>query len=151
VLAPEGDDFWSMWQSSVTEVLANRGLILPEDRALVVEARCAADAVARICHFYRIYHSARLQQDRVELLLNAPIPAEQLPELNQRFGDLLEDGAIAAGESVDDNGILRPCLRLRFDKRRVGRLYQFLEHLNGLELPTAPALNHPGERLCSPV
>ncbi|MBM5817325.1 MAG: LOG family protein [Cyanobacteria bacterium K_Offshore_surface_m2_239] len=151
VLAPEGDDFWSMWQSSVTEVLANRGLILPEDRALVVEARCAADAVARICHFYRIYHSARLQQDRVELLLNAPIPAEQLPELNQRFGDLLEDGAIAAGESVDDNGILRPCLRLRFDKRRVGRLYQFLEHLNGLELPTAPALNHPGERLCSPM
>jgi hypothetical protein len=87
----------------------------------------------------------------VELLLNAPIPPEQLPELNQRFGDLLEDGAIAAGESVDDNGILRPCLRLRFDKRRVGRLYQFLEHLNGLELPTAPSLNHPAERLCSPV
>lgn len=151
VLAPEGDDFWAMWQANVTDVLASRGLILPEDRTLVVEACSAAEAVARICHFYRVYHSARLQQDRVELLLNAPIPAEQLPGLNQRFGDLLEDGAIAAGESVDDKGILRPCLRLRFDKRRVGRLYQFLEHLNGLELPTAPALNHPGERLCSPV
>ena len=151
VLAPGGDDFWAMWQANVTEVLASRGLILPEDRALVVEARCAEEAVAHICHFYRVYHSARLQQDRVELLLNAPIPPEQLPELNQRFGDLLEDGAIAAGESVDDNGILRPCLRLRFDKRRVGRLYQFLEHLNGLELPTAPSLNHPAERLCSPV
>ncbi|MFN9644705.1 MAG: LOG family protein [Cyanobacteriota bacterium] len=151
VLAPEGDDFWSTWRANVTEVLANRGLILPEDRALVVEASCAEDAVARICHFYRVYHSARLQQDRVELLLNAPIPEERLPELNQSFGDLLEDGAIAAGESVDDNGILRPCLRLRFDKRRVGRLYQFLDHLNGLDLLTAPSLNHPGERLCAPL
>ena len=150
VLAPEGDDFWATWQANVTEVLASRGLILPEDRALVAEASCAEDAVARICHFYRVFHSARLQQDRVELLLNAPIPPEQLPELNQRFGDLLEDGAIAAGDSVDDNGILRPCLRLRFDKRCVGRLYQFLDHLNGLELPTAPALNQPGERLCAP-
>jgi len=151
VLAPDGDDFWDMWQANVTDVLASRGLILPEDCTLVVQARCAADAVAHICHFYRVYHSARLQQDRVELLLNAPIPEEKLPELNQRFGDLLEDGAIAAGESVDDNGILRPCLRMRFDKRRVGRLYQFLEHLNGLELPSAPALNLPAERLCSPL
>jgi uncharacterized protein (TIGR00730 family) len=150
VLAPEGDDFWEMWQANVTEVLAHRGLILPEDRALVAQASCAADAVAHICRFYRVYHSARLQQDRVELLLNVAIPEEQLPELNQRFGDLLEDGAIAAGESVDDSGILRPSLRLRFDKRRVGRLYQFLDHLNGLELPTAPVLSHPGERLCSP-
>jgi uncharacterized protein (TIGR00730 family) len=151
MLAPEGDDFWATWRANVTEVLASRGLILPEDRALVVEARCAEEAVARICHFYRVFHSARLQQDRVELLLNAPIPPEQLPEFNLHFGDLLEDGAIAAGETVDDNGILRPCLRLHFDKRQVGRLYQFLEHLNGLELPTAPALNHPAERLCSPL
>ena len=151
VLAPEGDDFWQMWQANITGVLANRGLILPEDRSLVVEACSASDAVARICHFYRIYHSARLQQDRVELLLNTPIPPEELPGLNQHFGDLLEDGAIAAGESVDDNGILRPSLRLRFDKRRVGRLYQFLDHLNGLNLSTAPPLNHPGERLCSPA
>jgi hypothetical protein len=67
--------------------------------------------------------------------------------MNRTFADLLEEGAIQSGEGVDDNGLLRPCLRLRFDKRRVGRLYQFIDHLNGLDLPASEALEHPAERV----
>ena len=55
-----------------------------------------------------------------------------------------------ASESCDDSGYLRPCLRLRFDKRRMGRLYQLIDRLNGLELPSCHALQHPGERVASP-
>jgi uncharacterized protein (TIGR00730 family) len=151
LLAPEGDDFWQVWCRNVHEELARRGLISPEDMDLVTEATCAANAVERISRFYRVFHSARLGEERIELLLNAPIPRKLLPELNSTFADLLEEGAIQAGEGVDDNGMLRPSLRLRFDRRRVGRLYQFIDHLNGLEVPVSPALEHPGERIADPI
>ncbi len=146
LLAPEGDDFWSSWRRDMHERLCNRGLISPEDPALLVEASCAREAVQRISRFYRVFCSARLEEDRIELLLNVPVPGECLARLNRIFEDLPEEGGIDAGESVDKNGYLRPCLRLRFDKRRMGRLYQFIDHLNGMDLPTCPALEHPGER-----
>ena len=146
LLAPEGDDFWAHWLQDMHEGLSSRGLISPEDCDLVVEASCASEAVALISRFYRVFHSARLGQDRIEILLNAPLTTELLAELNRRYADLLEEGAIQQGETVDDDGLLYPCLRLRNDKRRVGRLYQFLDHLNGLDLPACRALEHPGER-----
>jgi hypothetical protein len=43
-----------------------------------------------------------------------------------------------------------PCLRLRFDRRRMGRLYQFIHHLNGLDFASIPALEHPAERAVPP-
>jgi hypothetical protein len=146
LLAPEGDDFWQAWRLNVHEELAKRGLISPEDRDLVFEATHAADAVARICRFYRVFHSALLGDDRIELLLNAAVPRSLLPELSHRFADLLQEGSIQAGENVGENGLLYPCLKLRFDKRRVGRLYQFIDHLNGLELENCDALQHPADR-----
>ena len=145
LLAPEGDDFWSVWKRDVRERLAARGLISPEDVDLMVEASCAGDAVAHISRFYRVFCSARLGEDRIELLLNAEVP-RTLAGLNRLFADLLEEGGIRRGESVDENGSLRPSLRLRFDKRRVGRLYQFIVHLNGMDLPASAALEHPAER-----
>lgn len=147
LLAPEGDDFWAHWLQDMHQGLAERGLISPEDCDLVVEASCASEAVAHISRFYRVFHSARLGEERMELLLNAPVPRSLLSGLNQTFADLLEEGAIQASETVDEMGFLRPCLRLRLDKRRVGRLYQFIDHINGLDLPPCHALEHPGERL----
>jgi hypothetical protein len=151
LLAPEGDDFWQRWRSDMHERLRSRNLISEEDGSLLVDASCAAEAVRHICRFYRVFRSARLSEDRIELLLNVAIPRDLVPRLNEEFGDLPEDGAFQAGESVDDSGVLRPCLRLRFDKRRMGRLYQFIDHLNGLELPECPALQHPGERGTAPA
>jgi uncharacterized protein (TIGR00730 family) len=150
LLAPQGDDFWTVWRHNVQHELARRGLISPEDGDLVQEASCATEAVERISRFYRVFHSAQQGEDRIELLLNSPVPRALLPDLNRRFIDLLDNGAIQAGEGCDHNGILRPSLRLRFDKRRVGRLYQFIDHLNGLDLPQAHALEQPGLRFASP-
>ncbi len=146
LLAPPGDGFWNDWQAAIESLLGRRGLISPEDTSLLRQARDATDAVAIISRFYRVFRSARLGEDRIELLLNAPIPDTLLLELNGTWGDLLEDGAIQAGESVDDAGLLHPCLRLHFDRRRVGLLYQFIDHLNGLDLPDASAPTPPGER-----
>lgn len=149
LLSPPGDDFWSVWKRNVNQELVQRGLISAEDPDLMFEASSATDAVAYISRFYRVFHSALLGEDRIELLLNAPVPREWLPGLSRRFADLLSEGTIQAGENVDDNGLMYPCLRLRFDRRRVGRLYQFIHHLNGLDFPSIPELEHPADRLIS--
>ena len=52
-------------------------------------ASSAAQAVARIGRFYRVFHSAQLAENRVELLLNTPLPEPTVQELNQRFDDLI--------------------------------------------------------------
>ncbi len=146
LLAPEGDTFWEGWQRDVHQGLAARGLISPEDGDLLIEAHSPQEAVARISRFYRVFHAANLAHDRIELLLNTPITSGQLAALNVEFDDLVDEGAIQASEACDDAGILRPCLRFHFDKRRIGRLYQLLDQLNTLDLPPCAALEHPGQR-----
>jgi hypothetical protein len=47
---------------------------------------------------------------------------------------------------VDDHGLLRPCLHFHFDRRRIGRLYQLLDALNGLPLPPGQELEQPPGR-----
>ena len=150
LLAPPDDDFWSRWLVDINKFLAARGLISPEDGGLVMLASSAAEAVARIGRFYRVFHSAQLGEDRVELLLNTPLPSETLKDLNQHFQDLIEEGAMRVSESCDEDGILRPALRFRFDKRRIGRLYQLIDHLNGLTLPGCASLEGPCDPLAGP-
>ncbi len=150
LLAPAGDPFWSSWQLEVRRLMTKRGLISPEDRSLVCLTDSASNAIACICRFYRVFHAAELLRDWLELQLNAPIPPQALDQLNQDFDDLVEQGAIHAAETCDDEGFLRPCLRFRFNMRRMGRLYQLIDALNGLDLPSCPALLQPEQRGCDP-
>jgi len=149
LLAPEADGYWVHLRRALEAALFGRGLVSAEDGALVQQASDAAGALAVISRFYRVFHSALPGEDRIELLLNTAFPPDLLPALNRRFGDLLSDGAIQAGEGCDASGILRPSLRFRFDHRKVGRLYQLIDHLNGLDLPGAPSLPQPSLR-CPP-
>jgi hypothetical protein len=146
LLAPPGDRVWSSWERDMSQGLAARGLISPEDGDLLIEAHSAEEAVARISRFYHRFHSARLGDNRIELLLNAPLLAEQLDSLNRQFDDLVDEGVIQASETVDDHGLLRPCLHFHFDRRRIGRLYQLLDALNGLPLPPGQELEQPPGR-----
>lgn len=150
LLAPPGDPFWSSWQVEVQRLMTKRGLISPEDRALVCQTQSASEAISRIRRFYRVFHAAELLSDWLELQLNAAIPPPDLDRLNRDFGDLVDQGAIQAAETCDDEGFLRPCLRFRFSMRRMGRLYQLIEALNALELPSCPALEQPEQRSCQP-
>jgi len=150
LLSPPGDPFWSSWQVEVQRLMTRRGLISSEDRGLVCQTDSVSEAIASICRFYRVFHAAELLTDRLELQLNAPIPATDLARLNRDFDDLVEQGVIHAAETCDDDGYLRPCLRFRFDMRRVGRLYQLIDALNGLDLPDCPALQQPEQRCADP-
>ena len=148
LLAPEEDAYWASWQQEVQRQMTHRGLISPEDRSLVVLADNAQAAMEHICRFYRVFHAAELHSDRVELQLNVELSAAELEQLNHDFDDLVDQGAIQAAETCDEEGYLRPCLRFHFDKRRMGRLYQLIHALNDLELPACPALEQPGQRRC---
>ena len=149
MLAPAGDHFWPDWLQDIQQDLASRSLISPEDTGLLKQASTAAEAMEHICHFYRVFHTAQFAEDRMELLLHMPLPANTLNGLNQRFDALVDEGSISQGESCDSNGILRPCLRFHLDRRRIGLLYQLIDQLNDLPLPAAPAIEQPGQRVCS--
>ena len=146
LLAPPGNSFWSGWQRDVNQGLAASGLISPEDGDILMEAHSAEEAVAHISRFYRLFHSARLGDNRIELLLNCALQPDQLAALNLQFDDLVDEGVIQASETVDDAGLLRPCLNFHFNRRRIGRLYQLLDTLNGLEVPPEQLLTEPGRR-----
>ena len=149
MLAPTGDDFWPSWLGDMQKVVVNRGLISAEDTALLKQARSAAEAMDHVSQFYRVFHTAQFAEDVMELLLHTAISAKTLDSLNHDFDALVEEGAISQGESCDAHGILRPCLRFHLDKRRIGLLYRLIDRLNGLELPTAAAIEQPGQRLCA--
>jgi uncharacterized protein (TIGR00730 family) len=148
LLAPESDPFWDDWQRQLHQGLATRGLIATEDIHLLQRAGSAPEAVELIRRFYRVFHALRASEQGLELLLHAPMPALELEEIQGRFADLLLAGRFEASDSRDEAGARRPCLRLDFDQRKVGRLYQLIDHLNGLELPRCPDLQHPEQRLC---
>ena len=83
------------------------------------------------------------------LLLHQALPAATVSELNHSFDELVDEGSINQGESCDNNGILRPCLRFHLDRRRIGLLYRLIERLNELPLEGDPAIEQPGQRVCT--
>lgn len=149
MLAPAGDDFWPNWLQTVQAGWVDRGLISAEDTALLKQARSASEAMDHISRFYRVFHTSQVLEDGMELLLHCPLPVATLAALNRDFDALVDEGSISQGESSDSNGILRPCLRFHFDKRRIGLLYQLIDRLNDLPLPLEPAIEQPGERVCT--
>jgi hypothetical protein len=151
LLAPPGDDYWLAWQRQMAQGLASRSLISPEDGDLLISASSPEEAIERIARFYRLFHSAQYAEARLEVLMNAPIDDATLARLNHDFDDLVDQGVIQTREACDENGILRPCLVFHFNRRRIGRLYQLIDHLNSLDLPSCAALEQPANRLCPPL
>jgi len=166
LLAPQGDPFWDGWQQALRCDLQDRGLIGEHDLELLSTAHSAAEAVALIRRFYRVFHrlqpvqipqpdptgqpdqAGQRDQTVMELLLHLPLPEQQLALINQGFPDLLRSGLFVAAESCDEAGAIYPCLRFDFNQRRVGRLYQLIDHLNALDLAHSVVLQHPEQRLC---
>jgi len=148
LLAPEQDRFWRSWQVEAQRQMTRRGLISAEDRSLVCLASNASAAIDHIRRFYRVFHAAELHSDQVELQLNVAVPPAELARLNQDYADLLTHGVIQAAETCDEAGMLRPCLRMHADRRRMGRLCQLIASLNALELPAYSALEQPAKRRC---
>jgi uncharacterized protein (TIGR00730 family) len=148
LLAPSGHELWQHWPQDLLTGLEREGLIGPDDRGLISHAGCAREAIELIRHFYRVFHTTRVTDDGLELLLHVPLAEADLLAIRSGFQDLLRSGDFELGESCDDNDRLRPCLHFDFDQRRVGRLYQLIAAINALDLPRCDDLIHPEQRSC---
>lgn len=128
-----GGSYWRDWKRYVESHLGERGLIGPEDLALFEVTDDVDVAVRHLLRFYANYHSSRHVHDALLLRVRQAPSDAQLAELNDEFADLLAGGSIEVvdalpGEGGEVPGL--PRLRLRAERRRVGRLRQLIDRVN---------------------
>jgi len=130
--APKGR-YWKDWEEYVRSHLHARGLISPNDLALFEVTDSVDQAVAMIGNFYSNYHSSRYVGDLLVIRVHRAPDPEQLAALNEEFADLVEGGTIATGSPLPEEGDEADHLArvtLRFHRRDMGRLRQFIDRLN---------------------
>ena len=121
-----------------------RGLISEEDSSLYTITDSLATACNVIREFYCVYHSSRYIRDVLIIRLNSQLTDEQMAQLNEDYADILVRGKIEKstaipGEEKDETANL-PRLKLHFNQRDLGRLYQMINQINkcGTCLPIEP-------------
>lgn len=141
LLDAPGGTFWKGFARFVQEEVAARGLVAVDDvdRVLITDS-CDA-AVAEILGFWRNYHSLRWVGKRLVLRLHVEPTADEVAQLNERFGDRLLEGAIEARgplaaevSSGDHLDLAR--LVMVWNPFKVGDLHQLIRAVNAL--PSAP-------------
>jgi uncharacterized protein (TIGR00730 family) len=136
---PPGSDFWFEWENYVKKHLLSKNLISPEDTSLYLVTDDVNKACEEILRFYRRYHSSRYVGDDLVIRLTDPLTPQQLEEINSEFNDLLVSGSIEAisalpQEANDPDIAHLPRLKLRFARKRIGRLRQLIDRLNDCPL-----------------
>ncbi len=129
--------YWDHWRAFIKENLLGRGLINQEDLSLFRIVDSEEAAVQEIITFYRRYHSMRFVGRQLAMRLKTAIPDAQVAVINERFSDLLQEGAFvqreAFPEELDEPELKDlPRLAFTFNRRSAGRLRQLIDHLNHL-------------------
>lgn len=132
-----GSHYWSTWQEYVEKQLLARGLISPHDLRLYKITSNVDEAVREVQHFYSNYHSLRYVRDELVLRLQRAPNAEQLAEIQKRFGDILARGTFRVGSSLpverDEPTLAHlPRLIFTFNRRDHGKLRMLIDYLNDL-------------------
>ncbi len=144
-----GGSYWRDWQEYLDSHLRSRALIGHEDFSLFKVTDDVEAAVAEVLGFYSNYHSSRIVRDRLLIRVHRAPDGEQLERLNVEFADLLESGRIEVADPhpVEEGelpGFAR--IALRVERRKVGRLREFIDQLNDLvpesSSPPREALPH---------
>ncbi|MBI1310631.1 cytochrome D ubiquinol oxidase subunit II [bacterium] len=130
-----GGSYWKEWQKFVERQFLEAGLISPEDMSLFLVTDDLDEAYNEIMNFYRVYDSMRYIRDRLVLRLRAEPSDEYVEQLTDDFKDLLARGRIEKSathefESDETHISHLPRLRMRFDRRHIGRLRQLIDRLN---------------------
>jgi uncharacterized protein (TIGR00730 family) len=141
LLEVAGGSYWRGWEKFLTDEVASRNLIGPDDACLYRIVDTVEDAAAEILGFYRNFHSLRWVGDTLVLRLEAPPTPEEAAQLSESFADVTKgpisvlDGPLPAERrSADFPDLAR--VALRFDRLSYARLRQLIDALNNL--PSAP-------------
>lgn len=130
--------YWSYIIKLFEEELRGHGYISPSDFALFERVCSVDDAVAKIQHFYRRYHSLRYVRGQLVIRLASPLNDDDIGQLTDQFQDiLLPDGRIVASGALeaemDDADLVHlPRLVMDFNRKDFGRLRRLVDAINDL-------------------
>ncbi len=142
LIEAKGGTYWHAWDQFIRGELLAGGLINPEDTSLYYITQDPHDALEHIRRFYRNYHSCRYVKDELFLRVKYAPTAEELVDLNARFGSICASGEIESRRTqiIDDETLVPdyPRVVLKFDRRSLGKLRQLIDALN--VLPSLPPM-----------
>ncbi len=132
-----GDLYWEAVDSFVDQHLVARGLVSEVDRSLYCITDSSDAAVAEIEGFYANYHSVRIVGDELVIRLRRGPDAEQLTDLNHRFGSLATDGMLRRAEPYgierrQDDHVDLPRIAFKFDRHGYAPVRALIDALNQL-------------------
>ena len=137
VLVDDPDcSYWIHLIKLLEEELLARGYICRSDFALFERVCSVDDAVEKIKHFYRRYHSMRYVYGQLVIRVTSQLSSDNIRELRERFHDIImPDGSIAASVALeaemDDADVMHlPRLLVDFNRRDFGRLRSLIDAIN---------------------
>ncbi|HKJ57400.1 MAG TPA: TIGR00730 family Rossman fold protein [Nitriliruptoraceae bacterium] len=150
VVEAPGTDYWEPVLGEVTRILADHGMISPDDPSLVRHCTTVDEVVEELRGFYANYHSQRYVDGILVLRMHRAPDDEVLAQLNEDYRDIVVSGTIdrieaTAPEVADDDNVDLARLRLHFNRRAFGRLRALLNDLNDLvsaPVGSMPAAGH---------
>src|SRR5262245_14389778 len=119
-----GGDYWKHVFEFIDKVLLRRGLISPDDLALLKVTDSVDEAVAEILNFDRFYHGMRYVRGDLVLRIKRRLSDALLRQINAEFANILHGGTIEQTEALPDEAndphlAAYPRLRFRFDRRNL--------------------------------
>ncbi len=137
-----GGTYWLQWRAYVAAELLRNGMINEEDMHLFRITDDVDVAAREVVGFYRVYHSMRYVGDDLVLRLKRPVSTVTLQRLNDEYHGILAEGCFEQIPPLPaENGELPdlPRIKLRFDRKSLGRLRRCIDLLNSEPEPVDPA------------
>jgi uncharacterized protein (TIGR00730 family) len=132
---PEGT-YWFRWLKFMEKSLMAHGYISETDFNLFERVDTVDEAVAKIDHFYRRYHSLRYVDGKLVMRLTSDLDTNMVQELRDGFRDILapQGKMFLSGplpEEADEPEIAHlPRLIIDFDRQDFGRLRKLIDTIN---------------------
>jgi uncharacterized protein (TIGR00730 family) len=131
-----GGNYWARWERFIREEIQAPGFADPIDNRLFDMIDNVDQAVERIVHFYRCYHSIRYVRDHLIIRLRHQLNTDQVHSLNADYRQcLLPGGSITSSQALpeerDEPDLLNlPRLCLDFNKKDFAQLKALIEAIN---------------------
>lgn len=135
LLDQPGGDYWQHFGQFIQSTLLADRMISPEDVSLYRITDNVSEAVEETLGFYRVYHSMRYVGDTLVLRICQALSDEQLELINEQFSGIVVEGKIeqvsALPEEQNEPELAHlPRLKLRFNRKQLGRLRQLIDEVN---------------------
>ncbi len=135
LLDEPGGNYWKHFGEFITDTLLADEMISPQDQALYLITDSVEAAVEETLNFYRVYHSMRYVGDTLVLRVCQKLSDQEVIELNDSFSDILVEGKIEQVEALPEEAnepelAELPRLKLRFDRKQLGRLRMLINRIN---------------------